>query len=248
MASFQYMIIGVTKAETGSMDAYFFNQIIANNYDYAYIGCPTGSDPLPTWYTWSTGSISNTNQSDLQMYTPYPAGGITRGKLYWVGTGSFEANYSGIPNSSGFVNLEIPPASHYYIITPSLNNPTFQASGKFTIAQYAFVDENDLWDNGWKSQAGSPTGASDPLATQANWLNIINDNSWSGPPFNFDQSGATPGDRAQIVANVLALTNNSLSIQNSLGVNPIIKGAIVLAGKTTPFDNDTYKNLVPLKN
>lgn len=246
MADFQYMIIGVTKAETGSMDTYFFNQIIANNYDYAYLGCPTGSDPLPTWYTWSTGSKSNTNDKDAQMYTPYPTA-TQRGKLYWVGTGSFEANYSGIPNNNGFVNLEIPPAGRYYIITPSLNDPSFQASGKFTIAQYAFADENDLWDNGWKSQNGLP-GFSNPLATQTNWLNVINDNSWNAPPFNFDLSGATPGDRAQVVANVLALTNNSFTVQNANGVNPLIKGAIVLAGKTTPFDNNTYKNLVPLKN
>jgi hypothetical protein len=98
MADFQYMIIGVTKAETGSMDAYFFNQIIADQYDYAYLGCPTGSGIIPTWFTWNTGSLSNTNQKDNQMYTPYPTA-TQRGKLYWVGTGSFEANYSGIPNN-----------------------------------------------------------------------------------------------------------------------------------------------------
>ena len=50
MADFQYMIIGVTKAETGSMDSYFFNQNIADDYDYAYIGSTTGSAIRPTWY------------------------------------------------------------------------------------------------------------------------------------------------------------------------------------------------------
>ena len=105
-----------------------------------------------------------------------------------------------------------------------------------------------MWDNGWKIQAGSPIGDSNPITSQTNWLNIINDNSWAGPPFNFDLSGATPGDRAQIVANILALTNNSFTIQTSLGINPRIQGAIVLAGKNTVFDNDTYRNLVPLKN
>ena len=246
MADFQYMIIGVTKAETGSMDSYFFNQNIADDYDYAYIGSTTGSVIRPTWYTWNTGSKSNTNDKDGQMYTPYPTA-TERGKLYWVGTGSFEAN-TGIPNRSGFVNLEIPGTGRYYIITPSLNDPTFQASGKFCIAQYAFADENDLFENGWKSQAGSATGASNPLTTSTNWLNIVMDNSWTIPPFSFDNSGATPGDRAQIVANVLALTTNSFTIQVSLGITQLIKGAIVLAGKTTPFDNDTYRNLVPLKN
>jgi hypothetical protein len=251
MADFQYMVIGVTKAETGSMDAYFDVRIDNGNYDYAYLGCPTSSAPgfpPPTWFTWNTGSLADPTQNDLQMYTPYPAGGITRGKLYWVGTGSFETDYAGIPNNNGFVNLEIPGAGRYYIITPSLSDPTFQSSGKFTIAQYAFADENDLWNNGWKSQRGSPIGESNPLATQTNWINTVGDNSWVGPPFNFDPTGGTPGDRAQIVANVLALTTNSATIQNSLGINPLIKGAIVLAGRTTPFDNNTYRNLVPLKN
>ena len=245
MASFQYMIIGVTKAETGSMDIYFDNQLIADQYDYAYLGCATGSVPPPTWFTWNTGSLSTTTLRDQQMYTPYPTS-TERGKLYWVGTGSFE-NDPSIPNKSNFVNLEIPPSGSYYIITPSLNDATFQAAGKFTIAQYAFVDETDLWENGWKCQNGTP-GVSDPLATQDNWNKATTNNSWGVPPFNFDTSGATPGDRAQIVANVLALTNNSNTIQSNEGISPRIKGAIVLAGKSTVFDNDTYRNLVPLKN
>ena len=162
-------------------------------------------------------------------------------------TENFETDYASIPNRAGFVNLEIPPSGSYYIVTPSLNDPIFQSAGKFTIAQYAFIDENDLWDNGWKSQNGTPN-ASNPLATQQNWIDITNDGSWAGPPFNFDQSGGTPGDRARIVANILALTNNSLSVQNAKGVTTKIKGAIVLAGKSTVFDNDTYRGLVPLKN
>lgn len=246
MADFHYMIIGVGKTETGSMDTWFDNQLLADNYDYAYLGCPTGSSTPPTWNTWSTGSLSNTTQRDQQMYTPYPTS-TERGKLYWVGTASFEADYASIPNRTGFVNLEIPTDVQYYVITPSLNDPSFQSSGKFCIAQYSFADENDLWNNGWKCQNGLP-GFSDPLTTETNWKNIRDDNSWKNPPFNFDPTTPTPGDRAQIVANVLALTNNSLTIQNSLGINPKIKGAIVLAGKGTVFNNNTYKNLVPLKN
>lgn len=245
MANFQYMIIGVGKTITGSMDTYFDNKLFADEYDYAYLGCATGSSTPPTWNTWSTGSLSDITQRNQQMYTPYPTS-TERGKLYWVGTGSFE-NDPSIPNKANFVNLELPPDGQYYIITPSLNNPLFQTPDKFCIAQYAFVDETDLWENGWKCQNGTP-GVSDPLATQTEWFDITHDGSWSGPPFNFDLSGATPGDRAQIVANILALTNNSLSVQNARGVTNKIKGAIVLAGKTTPFDNSTYKNLVPLKN
>jgi hypothetical protein len=245
MANFQYMIIGVGKGITSSMDTYFFNKNIGDDFDYAYIGSNSGSGATPTWYTWDTGSLSDTNQSNQQMYTPYPTS-TERGKLYWVGTGSFEADPS-IPNKSGFVNLEIPPDGHYYIITPSLNNPLFQTPDKFCIAQYAFVDENDLWENGWKCQDGTP-GVSNPLATQLDWFEVTNDGSWVGPPFNFDNTGGTPGDRAQIVANILALTNNSLSVQVARGITNKIKGAIVLAGKNTVFDNDTYRNLVPLKN
>jgi hypothetical protein len=181
------------------------------------------------------------------MYTPYPASGsigTKRGKLYWVATGSFNG---GIIPGQGYVNLEIPGNGQYYIITPSLNDPSFQNLSTFCIAQYAFADENDLWTNGWKCQMGLP-GFSDPLTTATKWLNAVGANSWLGPPFNFDNSGGTPGDRAQIVANVLALTNNSFTAQTAAGVFPLIKGAIVLAGKTTPFDNGTYRNLVPLKN
>jgi hypothetical protein len=246
MADFQYMIIGVTIAETGSMDNYFFNYLIADNYDYAYLGAPTGSGTIPTWFTWNTASLADTNQKNLQMFAGYPSTSPLRGKLYWVGTGSFETDPS-IPNKSGFVNLEIPPSGSYYIITPTLNDATFQTSGKFCIAQYAFVDEDDLWTNGWKSQIGS-VGASNPLTTETKWMNVVGDNSWNAPPFNFDISGATPGDRAQIVANVLALTNNSFTQQNAALVSPRIQGAIVLAGKSTVFDNNTYRNLVPLKN
>jgi hypothetical protein len=249
MANFQYMVIGVTKAETGSMDAYFDVRIDNGNYDFAYLGCPTSSGPFPppTWFTWNTGSLADPTQNDLQMFAGYPSTSPLRGKLYWVGTGSFETDYSGIPNNSGFVNLEIPPDGQYYIITPTLNDATFQSSGKFCIAQYAFVDEDDLWTNGWKSQIGS-VGASNPLTTETKWMNVVGDNSWTAPPFNFDISGGTPGDKAQIVANVLALTNNSFTQQTAQTVSPRIQGAIVLAGKTTPFDNDTYRNLVPLKN
>ena len=246
MAAFYYMITGVTKAETGSMDSYFNGQDVSVKYNYAYIGMTSasGANP-PSWWTWSTGSLADNTQKNLQMFSPYPTS-TTRGKLYWVGTGSFEADPS-IPNKSSFVNLEIPNAGSYYIITPSLNNPTFQGN-KNVIAQYAFENEDDLWFNGWKSQIGSPIGASDPLTTETKWLQVVGDNSWTGPPFNFDNSGGTPGDRAQIVANVLACTVNSFSEQGFKSVNPKIHGAIVLAGKTTPFDNNTYRNLVPLKN
>jgi hypothetical protein len=245
MAAFYYMITGVTKAETGSMDTYFSTQTTANLYDYAYLGAPTGSSGRPPWWTWNTASRSDSSLKDFQMYTPYPTA-TTRGKLYWVTTSSYYSD-GAIPNRDKFVNLEIPGSGQYYIITPSLNNPSFQAAGECVISQYAFTDEDDLWFNGWKSQSGLPSFAN-PLATQANWTAVLNDARWTIPPLSFRNDGTVPGDRAQIVANVLAYTQQSFIVQNDLAVTPIIKGAIVLAGTGTIFSNSTYKNLVPLKN
>ena len=244
MAAFYYMITGVTKAETGSMDTHFSNQTLINDYNYAYLGCPTGSGARPSWWTWNTGSRADSSLKDFQMYTPYPTA-TTRGKLYWVTTSSYFAD-GAIPNRETFVNLEIPGSGQYYIITPSLNNPSFQAAGECVISQYAFTDEDDLWFNGWKSQNGLP-GFSDPIATQANWNAVLNDAIWTLPPLSFRNDGTAPGDRAQIVANTLALTQASFEIQTNLSVTPFIKGAIVLAGTGTIFDNGTYRNLVPLK-
>jgi hypothetical protein len=245
MAAFYYMITGVTKAETGSMDTYFTTKLNAANYNYAYLGCPTGSPKPGSDFTWNTGSLADTNQKDFQMYTPYPTS-TTRGKLYWVTTSSYYSDGT-IPNRDKFVNLEIPPANQYYIVTPSLNNASYQAAGQCVIAQYAFASEDDLWFNGWKSQNGLP-GFSDPLATQANWNAVLNRNEWTIPPMSFRNDGTVAGDRAQIVANVLALTNLSYVLQNDIPMTPLIKGAIVLAGTGTIFSNSTYKNLVPLKN
>jgi hypothetical protein len=59
---------------------------------------------------------------------------------------------------------------------------------------------------------------------------------------------ATPGDKAKIVANILAYTENSYTLQNALGLSGanLIKGAIVLGGDTTPFNGITFEGIVPL--
>ena len=100
--------------------------------------------------------------------------------------------------------------------------------------------------NGWKSQRGT-TDASNALATEANWDSLVNNPVWLDSPFNFNPT-STPGDKAKIVANLLAYTETSYTIQNALGLTGanLIKGAIVLAGSNTPFDNTTFKNLVPI--
>ena len=245
MAAFYYMITGVTKAETGSMDSYFNGQDVSVKYNYAYIGMTSasGANP-PSWWTWSTGSLADNTQKNLQMFSPYPTS-TTRGKLYWVTTSSYYSD-GAIPNRETFVNLEIPPANQYYIVTPSLNNASYQAAGQCVISQYAFANEDDLWFNGWKSQNGLP-GFSDPIATQANWTSVLYDPIWGAPPLSFRNDGSVQGDRAQIVANTLAYTQASQEIQSNYGVTPIMKGAIVLAGTGTGFSGGTYRNLVPLK-
>ena len=243
MASY-YMIAGFSKSATGSMDTYFVNfSSILNSRSYIYLGIPTGStNPTSSFFTFPVGSRANSTLRDLQMYTPYPTG-TERGKLYFVDKATF-VNDPSIPDNGKFVELILPAGDQYFIITPSLNDPSLQSNGVH-IAQYAFVDEDDLFNNGWKSQRGTPS-TSNPLASQANWNTLVNDPSWSNPPFGFNPG--TPGDRAQIVANLLAYTENSYTIQTTLGLSVanLLKGAIVLGGETTPFNNSTYKGLVPL--
>jgi hypothetical protein len=232
-----YMITGVNKSQTGSYDSYFDS--LSATYDYAYLGI---SETTASYFTWPVASRATSSLRDLQMYTPYPVG-TERGKLYWVTTSSFINDLS-IPNKENFVQLTPPSDNQYFIITPSLNNSSLSTTGH--IAIYAFADEDDLFENGWRSQRGTPD-ASNALATEANWDSLVGDSIWSGPPFNFDPLG-TPGDKAKIVANLLAYTETSYDLQNTLGLTGanLIKGAIVVAGGSTPFDNATYKGIVPL--
>ena len=230
-----YMITGVDKSLTGSYDTYFDNA--APPMDYAYLGINVGQ--TSSFFTWNKASRQTSSLSDLQMYTPFPTGS-ERGKLYWVSSSTWISDPN-IPNKSSYVELIQPSGNEYYIITPSLN--TSSLAGGRHIAQYAFVDETDLFDNGWRSQRGTPD-ASDALATEANWYSLVNDGTWGSLGLN----PANPGDKTKIVANLLAYTETSYQVQNSLGLSGsnLIKGAIVLAGKTTPFGGNTNQGLVPL--
>jgi hypothetical protein len=229
------MIIGVDKSLTGSYDTYFDNTAPA--MAYAYLGINVGI--TSSFFTWNKASRETSSLSDLQMYTPYPTGS-ERGKLYWVSSSAWDSDKT-IPNRSSYVELFQPSGDVYYIITPSLNTSSL-ATGQH-IAQYAFADEDDLFDNGWRSQRGTPD-ASNALATEANWYDLVNDGTWG----SLGLSPGTPGDKAKIVANLLAYTETSYQVQNSLGLSGsnLIKGAIVLAGKTTPFGGNTNQGLVPL--
>lgn len=233
-----YMIIGVDKSLTGSYDTYFDNATPL--MDYAYLGIDVGQ--TSSFFTWNKASRETSSLSNLQMYTPFPTGS-ERGKLYWVSSSTWDSDKT-IPNRSSYVELFQPAGDAYYIITPSLN--TSSLADSLHIAQYAFTDETDLFENGWKSQRGTPD-ASNALATSASWSSLVNDSVWLSPPFNFDPD-TTPGDKAKIVANLLAYTETSYQIQNTLGLSGanLIKGAIVLAGESSPFNNTTYQGLVPL--
>ena len=230
-----YMITGVDKSLTGSYDTYFDNA--APPMDYAYLGINVGQ--TSSFFTWNKASRQTSSLSDLQMYTPFPTGS-ERGKLYWVSSSTWISDPN-IPNKSSYVELIQPSGNEYYIITPSLN--TSSLAGGRHIAQYAFADEDDLFDNGWRSQRGTPD-ASDALATEANWYSLVNDGTWGSLGLN----PANPGDKTKIVANLLAYTETSYQVQNSLGLSGsnLIKGAIVLVGKTTPFGGNTNQGLVPL--
>jgi hypothetical protein len=230
------MIIGVDKSLTGSYDAYF--DTAAPPMDYAYLGINVGQ--TSSFFTWNKASRQTSSLSDLQMYTPYPTGS-ERGKLYWVSSSTWSNDQGIIPDGDKYVELFQPEGNDYYIITPSLN--TSSLAGGRHIAQYAFADEDDLFDNGWKSQRGTPD-ASNALATEANWYSLVNDGTWG----SLGLSPGTPGDKAKIVANLLAYTETSYQVQNTLGLSGsnLIKGAIVLAGKTTPFGDGTNQGLVPL--
>ena len=239
-----WLATGVNNSSTGSLDTFWDGKITGDNYEYAYLGITPPTTPNAN-YTWPTGSRGNNALKDLQMYTPFPTG-TTRGKLYLVKLASYSTDSASIASAVPgieFTPLLQPSGDSYYIITPSLNNVSL--AGTSHIVQYSFADEDDLFQNGWRAQRGLP-GASDALASAGVWSSLINSPSWTNPPFNF--SLATPGDKAKIVANILAYTENSYTLQNALGLSGanLIKGAIVMGGDTTPFNGVTFEGIVPL--
>jgi len=239
-----WLATGVNNGSTGSLDTFWDGKITGDNYEYAYLGITPPTTPNAN-YTFPTGSRGNHALKDLQMYTPFPTG-TTRGKLYLVKLASYSTDSASIASAAPgieFTPLLQPSGDSYYIITPSLNNVSL--AGTSHIVQYSFADEDDLFQNGWRAQRGLP-GASDALASAGVWSSLINSPSWTNPPFNF--SLATPGDKAKIVANILAYTENSYTLQNALGLSGanLIKGAIVMGGDTTPFNGVTFEGIVPL--
>jgi hypothetical protein len=239
-----WLATGVNSSSTGSLDTFWNSEIAGDNYEYAYLGITPPTTPNAN-YTWPTGSRGNNALKDLQMYTPYPVGSI-RGKLYFVKLASYSADSASIASVAPgieFTPLTQPSGNSYYILTPSLNDASL--AGTSHIVQYSFADEDDLFQNGWRAQRGLP-GASDSLTTEGIWAGLINSPSWVNPPFNFNL--ATAGDKAKIVANILAYTENSYTIQNTLGLSGanLIKGAVVMGGDTTPFNGITFEGIVPL--
>lgn len=207
-----------------------------------YLGCPTPTTPS-IYFTWNKGSVGG---KDNSFYTPYPQAGVFRGKLFWITPQIYTLLSSSLPGfttfAQEFCTLNIPNEGSYRIVTPGTTLADQYQSSTNTdgiVTQYQFNSEDDLWENGWKAQRGLPT-KSDALATFNIWK-TMQAGSWG---ISID----TPGNKAIIVASFLAYTNRSKLIQESLALSAAntVKGAIVLAGTNTPFDNANYKNLVPI--
>jgi len=223
-----WMVVGVDKTQTGSLDSAFDAELSVNNYNYAYIGGAVAATSAT--YTWPTGSNKNVASRDLQMYTPYPSG-TERGKLYFITVTEFVTNPPLF--SDKYVGLEQPPGNQFYVVTPSLNAVGLVNTQH--IAIYAFDDVDDLFANGWRCQRGAP-GASDPLAAEGTWNSIVNSLDWLNN-VGLDINDPTPETaaqaKAQIVACTLAYTPQSFSLQVGLGLSAanLIKGAVVVAGE-----------------
>jgi hypothetical protein len=233
-------ITGVGQSLTSSFDTFWDAKTIANNYGYGYLGSYPPATPDVN-YTLDSGSGANTASKPLQMYTPFPTSTV-RGKLYFLTSTNFASDYSAL-NSAGlnpnlFTEIQIPSSGQYYVITPSLESavgPTQQY-----VVQYAFVDEDDLYNNAWRIQAHGST--TDPITTEATWISLTVGGGWTLAPYNLNL--ATTGDKAKIVASILGYTPKSITLQAA--INPKVKGAMVVAGAGTPFDNISYNNIVPL--
>ena len=237
-----WMIIGIDKSKTGSMDTFFDTYPTVN---YAYVGCKT---PATAYFQFPSGSKKDFSLRDLQMYTPYPTS-TERGKLYLVDQLEWASNSSNVPTSASWVSLYQPVTQSYRIITPSLNDATLQLDRH--IAQYHFDNLDDLWNNGWKTQRGKPT-ESTPLATQANWVSATTHAYWLSQGFAWNgnpNDPATTYAKEQIVANLLGYTTGSFVVQNALGLgaSDLIKGAILIAGLGhAVYDDLSFRGIVPM--
>ncbi len=239
-------MIGVNVLQTASLDL-IFDAAISNGafaWNYGYLGCPSPGSTPQSYFTFNTGSRNTTSLRNFQMYTPYPTN-TTRGKLYWLSSDQLSVASLGTISSS-FVSVATPAPDYYYVVTPSLEDPTLQTSNH--IVQYSFTDENDLYQNGWKVLDGK-SGSADPLISPGVWNQLINAPVWTNPsPAGFGLSLVTPGDKAKIVASILSYSSASADLQTFYSVAPsdIVKGALVIGGENTPFDNSNNKGFVPI--
>jgi hypothetical protein len=211
-----------------------------------YLGCPAPTTPS-IYFTWNAGAIGGAVNS---FYTPGTQVGIARGKLFWVTPQSFNVLKNNLTSQftqfeTEFMDLDIPTENgSYRIVTPGTTlGDQFQSSNNTDgiITQYHFSSENDLWENGWKIQRGVPF-ASSALSTFNTWK------SFQVAAAGWGINLGVAGNRAIAVATLLGYTIKSKGVQDSLGLssNDMIRGAIVLAGAGTPFDDTNYRNLVPM--
>lgn len=237
------MITGVDKTRTGSYDTFYDNQ---DNTDYAYLGIRQLATPVSS-FTFPSASRNNYALRDLQMYTPYPTG-TERGKLYLVDIDEYKST-NGIPGFGGYTTLHLPNASEgYFIVTPTLNDPSYNATQN--IAIYSFESVDELWDNGYRITGGT-SNTYNPVTTKAIWDVTKNSSRWTNV-------GYSPNDpdplqkrrsREQIIQNMLTCTSLAYQIQsvdNNLDDDEILHGALLVAGRGSQWDNTTWKGIVPI--
>lgn len=246
-----YMAIGLHAINTASMDTHFNDKIDTNNNrDYAFLGCDSGNTNIYHWF--ATGSNARADNPTGSMFTPYPTG-TERGRLYLV-TPDVLVDDSSLPIRDGFVNLELPAGggvTDYLVLTPSLLGPT--QTGNF-VAQYAFADIDDLFDNGWRVQ-NADDGA--PITTQTVWQNMVSSSIWRDT-YGMDKDDGNPNTatkaKEQIVSCILAFTPgaNDVWVNGGVGTtntNLRPKGALLVSkGVGEGLDSNNYRGIVPFND
>ena len=244
-----YMALGVNQTETGSMDTFFANQTsVSDNPSYVAIGNRNLATPRNTYYftSGSNGSGWNYPSSTGSMYTPFPTG-TERGKLYLIAIDDFDDALTGsLPIKTDWVTLHT-PATGYFILTPTLNDPSLNLSR--SIALYAFEDVDDLFQNGWRITKGT-SDTYDPLVAESTWDTIVQHGGWSvgGLIYNDPDPVIARRSKEQIVACTLAMTAKSLQIQGSAGLSGanLLRGALVIPGDDfRDYDSAGWKGIVP---
>jgi hypothetical protein len=216
MASGPWMVIGVDKTQTGSLDTFVNSTVPGQGYtkgqDCAFIGIPGAASPTSTSF-WTSGSdLGGVGPNDDAMFTPYPSSS-EGGKLYFVTPQVFNdvALTGSIPHRASWSDLQPGDDPSYVIVTPDDSSP-------YNFYRYSFTDIDDLITNGWRIS----DGAGNPL-DKTKWDNLVTNADWNN--VGLSPAGTTQ-EKEQIVACSLAGTPQAKSLS---GGALTFKGAVLLA-------------------